>query len=58
MDAVTKEPRRIWWERPRKLCALEQARGWGAKPRAERRGAEIAYLRDRGVRLVVSVHFA
>jgi hypothetical protein len=55
MDAVTKEPRRIWWARPRKLCALERPGGGGRSHRAERRGAEIAYLRDRGVRLVVSV---
>jgi hypothetical protein len=55
MDAVTKEPRRIWWARPRKLCALERPGGGGRSHRAERRGAEIAYLRDRGVRLLVSV---
>ena len=55
MDSVTKEPRRIWWARPRKLCALERPGGGGRSHRAERRGAEIAYLRDRGVRLVVSV---
>jgi hypothetical protein len=55
MESVTKEPRRIWWARPRKLCALERPGGGGRSHRAERRGAEIAYLRDRGVRLVVSV---
>jgi hypothetical protein len=55
MDPGTKEPRRIWWARPRKLCALERPGGGGRSHRAERRGAEIAYLRDRGVRLVVSV---
>jgi hypothetical protein len=55
MDPVTKEPRRIWWARPRKLCALERPGGGGRSHRADRRGAEIEYLRDRGVRLVVSV---
>ena len=49
------EPRRIWWARPRKLCALERPGGGGRNHRVERRGAEIAYLRGRGVRLVVSV---
>jgi hypothetical protein len=55
MDPVTRAPRRIWWARPRKLCALERPGGGGRSHRAERRGAEIAYLRERGVRLVVSV---
>lgn len=55
MDPVTNEPRRIWWARPRKLCALERPGGGGRSHRAERRAAEIQYLRDRGVRLVVSV---
>jgi hypothetical protein len=48
------EPRRIWWARPRKLCALERPGGGGRSHRPERRGAEIAYLQDRGVRLVIS----
>jgi hypothetical protein len=55
MDPLTEEPRRIWWARPRKLCALERPGGGGRSHRAERRAAEIQYLRDRGVRLVVSV---
>ena len=55
MDPVTKEPKRIWWARPRKLCALERPGGGGRSHRADRRGAEIEYLRERGVRLVVSV---
>jgi hypothetical protein len=55
MDPVTNKPRRIWWARPRKLCALERPGGGGRSHRAERRGAEIQYLRDGGVRLVVSV---
>ena len=50
MDA----PRRIWWARPRKLCALERPGGGGRSHRPERRAAEIAYLRGRGVRTVVS----
>ena len=49
------EPSRIWWARPRKLCALERPGGGGRSHRPERREAEIAYLRARGVRLVVSV---
>ena len=48
------EPRRIWWARPRKLCALERPGGGGRSHRPERRAAEIAYLQDRGVRLVIS----
>ena len=48
------EPRRIWWARPRKLCALERPGGGGRNHRADRRAAEIEYLRGRGVRMVVS----
>ena len=48
-------PRRIWWARPRKLCALERPGGGGRSHRPERREAEIAYLQASGVRLVVSV---
>ena len=42
------EPRRIWWARPRKLCALERPGGGGRSHRPERRAAEIEYLRSRG----------
>ena len=49
------EPKRIWWARPRKLCALERPGGGGRNHRAARRAAEIAWLRGRGVRMVVSV---
>ena len=49
------EPRRIWWARPRKLCALERPGGGGRSHRPERRAGEIDYLKDRGVRMVVSV---
>lgn len=50
----TAVPRRIWWARPRKLCALERPGGGGRSHRPDRRAAEIAYLRESGVRLVVS----
>jgi hypothetical protein len=49
-----REPTRIWWARPRKLCALERPGGGGRSHRPERRAGEIAYLRSRGVRMVVS----
>jgi hypothetical protein len=55
MGQRTQEPKRIWWARPRKLCALERPGGGGRGHRAERRAAEIEYLRSRGVRLVISV---
>jgi hypothetical protein len=54
MGEATQEPRRIWWARPRKLCALERPGGGGRSHRPERRAAEIAYLQANGVRLVVS----
>jgi hypothetical protein len=54
MSEHTKQPIRIWWARPRKLCALERPGGGGRSHRPERRQAEIEYLRDNGVRLVVS----
>ena len=47
-------PRRLWWARPRKLCALERPGGGGRTHRAELRAAEIEYLRRSGVWLVVS----
>jgi hypothetical protein len=50
MDA----PKRIWWARPRKLCALERPGGGGRSHRPDRRASEIAYLRERGVRTVIS----
>ena len=50
MDA----PKRIWWARPRKLCALERPGGGGRSHRPERRAAEIGYLRERDVRTVIS----
>src|SRR3954470_4528253 len=48
------EPKRIWWARPRKLCALERPGGGGRSHRPDRREAEISYLKSNGVRLVVS----
>ena len=47
-------PKRIWWARPHKLCALERPGGGGRSHRPDRRAAEIAYLLDRGVRTVIS----
>ena len=49
------EPRRIWWARPRKLCALERPGGGGRSHRPERREAEIEYLKENGVRAVISI---
>src|SRR3954466_6497804 len=49
-----REPSRIWWARPRKLCAMERPGGGGRSHRPERRAAEIAYLKSEGVRLVVA----
>lgn len=49
-----REPSRIWWARPRKLCALERPGGGGRSHRPERREAEIAWLKERGVRTVIS----
>ena len=49
------EPRRIWWARPRKLCALERPGGGGRSHRPERRAAEIDYLKESGVRTVISI---
>ncbi|MGH3993747.1 MAG: hypothetical protein ACRDSN_14955 [Pseudonocardiaceae bacterium] len=47
-------PKRIWWARPRKLCALERPGGGGRSHRPDRRAADIGYLRERGVRTVIS----
>jgi hypothetical protein len=49
-----RRPLRIWWARPRKLCALERPGGGGRSHRPERRAEEIEYLLERGVRLVIS----
>lgn len=47
-------PNRIWWARPRKLCAMERPGGGGRSHRPERREADIGYLGEHGVRLVIS----
>jgi hypothetical protein len=47
-------PNRIWWARPKKLCAMERPGGGGRSHRPERRAADIAYLKEHGVRLVIS----
>ena len=49
-----REPRRLWWARPRKLCALERPGGGGRSHRPDRRVAEIEWLKHAGVRTVVS----
>jgi hypothetical protein len=49
-----KKPTRIWWARPRKLCALERPGGGGRSHRPERRAEELKYLVSMGVRLVIS----
>jgi hypothetical protein len=55
MKVQGREPTRIWWARPRKLCVLERPGGGGRNHRVERRAAEIEWLKGRGVRTVVSV---
>jgi len=49
-----RKPKRIWWARPGKLCALERPGGGGRSHRPDRREAEIAWLAHHGVRLCVS----
>jgi hypothetical protein len=48
------EPKRFWWARPRKLCALERPGGGGRSHRPERREKEIEWLKDAGVHTVIS----
>ena len=55
MEQSTSAPPRIWWARPRKLCALERPGGGGRSHRPERREAEIEYLKQSGVRVVISL---
>jgi hypothetical protein len=54
MSVTEREPSRIWWARPGKLCGLERPGGGGRSHRPERRAAEIAYLKGKGVRLCIS----
>jgi hypothetical protein len=48
------QPNRIWWARPRKLCAMERPGGGGRSHRPARRESDIAYLKEHGVWLVIS----
>jgi hypothetical protein len=48
------EPRRFWWARPNKLCALERPGGGGRSHRPERRDGEIEWLKANGVHTVIS----
>jgi hypothetical protein len=48
------DPPRLWWARPRKLVAMERPGGGGRSHRPERRHQEIAWMRAKGVRVVVS----
>jgi hypothetical protein len=54
MSVREQQPKRIWWARPGKLCGLERPGGGGRSHRPERRAAEIAYLKSKGVRLCIS----
>ena len=49
-----REPKRFWWARPRKLCALERPGGGGRSHRPERRREEIGWLKAAGVHSVIS----
>jgi hypothetical protein len=49
-----REPKRIWWARPGKLCALERPGGGGRSHRPDRREEEIEWLSAQGVRTVIS----
>jgi len=51
---VYEEPRRIWWARPRKLCAMERPGGGGRSHRAALRESAIDHLLARRVWLVIS----
>ena len=51
---VMTEPKRLWWARPRKLCALERPGGGGRSHRPQRRQAEIEWLKAAGVHTVIS----
>lgn len=54
MTITAREPRVLWWARPRKLCVLERPGGGGRSHRPARRAAEIAWMKENGVRRVVS----
>lgn len=48
------EPKRFWWARANKLCALERPGGGGSSHRPERREDEIEWLKAHGVHTVIS----
>ena len=48
------EPKRFWWARPGKLCALERPGGGGSSHRPERRADDIEWLKAQGVHTVIS----
>ena len=48
------EPKRFWWARPRKLCALERPGGGGSSHRPGRRDDEIEWLKAHDVHTVIS----
>ena len=49
-----RQPKRIWWARPRKLCAMERPGGGGQSHRPDRREEEIEWLKSTGVNTVIS----
>ena len=49
-----REPKRKWWARPGKLCALERPGGGGRSNRPERRKDEIEWRKAHGVPTVIS----
>ena len=49
-----RQPKRKWWARPRKLCALERPGGGGSSHRPDRRRDEIEWLKAQGVHTVIS----
>jgi hypothetical protein len=49
-----REPKRKWWARPGRLCALERPGGGGRSHRPERRRDEIEWLQAHGVHTVIS----
>jgi hypothetical protein len=51
---MMREPKRMWWARPRKLCAMERPGGGGQSHRPQRRRDEIEWLKSEGVHTVIS----
>jgi HD superfamily phosphodiesterase len=48
-------PKRIWWARPRKLCALERPGGGRRSHRPDRRAAEIVARTPESSSIAASV---